>query len=93
MMGLDKLYQQIVKHRTIKKKKSEIPRNNAAVSFISHDYSRYDDQYASIQWTAKDDPRGRRQKPGARVLTEHTSDWKKTAEGKKTGRKKITAGL
>ena len=81
-MGLDKLYQQIVKHGIVKKK-SETSSSNAAASFISDDYFRYDDQNASIQWTAGADPRGRRQKLGAQVLTEHTPDWKKTAEGRK----------
>ena len=81
-MGLDKLDQQIVKHGTVKKK-SEIPPGNAAACFISDDYSRYDDQSASMQWTAGADLRGRRQKSGARVLTEHTFDWKKIAEGNK----------
>ena len=59
-MGLDKLYQQIVKHGTVKKK-SEILSRNAATSFISDDYSQYDDHNASIQWTAGADHRGRRQ--------------------------------
>ena len=47
-MGLDKLYQQIVKHGIVKKK-SEIPSSNTAASFISDDNFQYDDQNASIQ--------------------------------------------
>ena len=81
-IGLDKLYHQIVKHGTFKKK-SEISPSNATASFISDDYSRYDDQNESKQWKAGADPRGRRQKSGARLLTEHNPDWTKTAEGRK----------
>ena len=47
-MSLNKLYQKIVKHGIVKKK-IEIPPSNAAASFISDDYSRYDDQNASMQ--------------------------------------------
>ena len=67
-----------MKHETVKNK-SEIPPGNAAVGFISDDYSRY------VQWTTGANPRGRRQNSGARVLTEHTPDWKKTARGRRTG--------
>ena len=47
-MRLDKIYQQIVKNVTVKKK-SKSPPDNAAASFISDDFSQYDDQNASIQ--------------------------------------------
>ena len=69
--------------KLLSKRKLKIT-DRVAVSFTYDDLVTLDeDRAAAIQWTASSDFYGSRQPSRGRVLTEHSSDWKKTAESRK----------
>ena len=81
-MQLDKIYQQIVKNVTVKWK-VENHAKSVAASFTYDDLATQDeDRNTEIQWTVETDFRGYRQQLRGQVLTEHTADWKKSAEAR-----------
>ena len=88
-MQLNKLYQQIVNNVTAKKKVQNHS-DCVAVSFTYDDVVALDeDRHAAIQWRAGADCYGSRQSSRARVLTEHSPDWKKTTKGRKNKLKNL----
>ena len=86
-INLDKVYKKVAKSATSKKKVHNSSESVAA-SFVNVNQSLHNDRNGSIQWTSGVEFQGKQRSQG-QVLTEHVSDWKKTAEVKKNNTKRF----